>query len=103
MLLVIVSYAFYAFGMALICCELGERFSNCYSEIPEKICQFEWYLFTPELQKILPIMMIVAQQPVEIECFGSISCSRETFKKVQFANELFRQIGLKIIMKLLSF
>lgn len=86
MLLVIISYAFYAFGTLLISCDLGERLSNSYSGIMKKIEQFEWYLFAIELQKILPIIMIAAQQPVEIECFGSISCSHETFKKVKFGH-----------------
>lgn len=45
------------------------------------------------VQKILPTILIHAQQPINIHCFGSIPCNRETFKKVK-AN-LFAYIKLR--------
>lgn len=35
---------------------------------------------------MLPIILIVSQKPVELECFGGISGLPETFKKVRYLN-----------------
>lgn len=72
----------YAFGTLFVACELGQRASNAFDEINDVIGQFDWYLFPDELKKILPIIMQFAQRPVDVEFFGSISCSREVFKRV---------------------
>lgn len=44
--------------------------------------EFDWYLFPSEIQRMLPIIMMYAQQPVGIACFGSTTCNRDTFKYV---------------------
>lgn len=62
--------------------ELGERISKAFSEVFDEIDRLDWYKLPIELQKILPIILLDAQQLVVLECFGSISCSREVFKKV---------------------
>lgn len=82
MLTVTIVYACYAFGVVGIICELGQRLSNAFDEIPDTIVDFEWYLFPPGIQRILPTILLAAQQPVYLECFGSISGTRETFKNV---------------------
>lgn len=43
----------------------------------------DWYRFPIKLQKMLPIILIDAQQLVALDCFGSITCSREVFKQVR--------------------
>lgn len=68
--------------MVFFSCEIGQRFSDAYKEIDDKIDEFNWYLMLMKIQRILPIIMINTQQPIFIECFGSSTCSRETFKKV---------------------
>lgn len=75
-------YAFYAFGAVFIMCELSQRITNSFEDMSDKIQSFEWYLFPREIQKILPINLIATQQPVVLECFGSVGALRETFKKV---------------------
>lgn len=75
-------YACYAFGVALFICELGQRLTNAFGEIGDVIADFDWYLFSFEIRKLLPTLLMVAQQPVALECFGSISGSRDTFKTV---------------------
>lgn len=70
-------------------CELGERMSSVMFEINESIDQLDWFLFPHGIQKMLPIILLAVQQPVEIKCFGSIACSRDSFKNVRLAlNEL---------------
>ena len=85
-------YACYAFGMVFMICELGQRISNAFEEIDDVIAQFNWYLFSDELKRMLPIILMNTQAPVVFECFGSISCSREAFKKVRETKIQFNQI-----------
>lgn len=73
---------FYAFLWVFISCELGERFCNSIDEICDVIERLNWYSFSIEVQRMLPFIIIIAQQPVALEVFGSVLCQRETFKKV---------------------
>lgn len=73
---------FYAFCSVLVVCELGERFTIAYDGIDCEIEKFDWYSFPIEVQRLLPVLMLNAQQPVTIECFASTSTNREAFKKV---------------------
>lgn len=75
-------YGFWAFMMVLFASEIGQRFSNTFEKIDDKINEFDWYLLPMEVQRILPIIMINTQRPTFITCFGSSTCSRDTFKKV---------------------
>lgn len=68
--------------LAFVPCELGERVSAAYIEVCDVICKLDWYAFPCEMQKLLPFIMVNAQQPVTLKCFGSISCAREVFKRV---------------------
>lgn len=68
--------------MVFICCELGERLTMAYAKLEFQIEQFDWYAFPIEAQRLLPILMLNAQQPIALQCFGCISTNREAFKKV---------------------
>lgn len=72
----------FALTFVFIACELGQRLTDAFEEIEDIVDHFDWYLFPNEIKRILLIVMVIAQQPVEMECFGSISCSRVTFKNV---------------------
>lgn len=64
-------------------CEFGERLNKSSSEeINYTFEQSAWYLFPRDVQSVLPFLIMVAQKPVDLDVFGSISCSRITFKKV---------------------
>lgn len=82
MLLVVFIEVAYAFGLLCVACELGERFRNLFDEIAVTIEQFKWYSFPFGMQRILPIIILNAQEPVAIACFGSILCDRKSFKFV---------------------
>lgn len=71
-----------AFGWLLISCELGERFRAEFDEISDVIDQFKWYSFPNKVQQRLSTIIFIAQLPVALEVFGSISCQRESFKNV---------------------
>lgn len=64
--------------------ELDQRFSNAIKEIDDVIIQFDWYLFTREIQRVLPTVMQSAQKPYVIICFGNVLCGRKQFRKVCF-------------------
>lgn len=82
--LMTIFYASFAFGYVFITCELFQRLTDGFDEINDAVDQLKWYQFSNEIRKMLPTLLINVQQPVFIKCFGSISCSRETFKKVSF-------------------
>lgn len=82
MLFVVIFYASYAFGMILIICELGQRLTDAFEQVANKIKNIKWYLFSPEIQRLLPILIMVSQKPIVVQCFGNISGIRKTFKKV---------------------
>lgn len=65
-----------------ISCELGQRMSDSFDKINFTIDQLDWYLFPIKIQRMLPMIIEIAQEPVELECFGSIACIREVFKNV---------------------
>lgn len=83
---------FYAFGSLFLVCDLGQRLSNAYDEIDFVINQLDWYQFPDEIRQVWPIIINMVQQSVEIRCFGSVSCNRETLKKVS----LWMEKGFKI-------
>ena len=71
-----------SFILVFITCEIFGKISNDFDTISDIMDQFKWYLFPVEVQRILPTILMHAQQPVNINCFGSIPCNRETFKQV---------------------
>ena len=69
--------------LVFVACEIGERGSEKITEIEDEINKFDWYLFPMPIQQMLPTILISIQKPAIIECFGSISCTREQFKMVK--------------------
>lgn len=63
-------------------CEFGERISFAFYKINIALDRFKWYRLPKEVQKMLPIIMIAAQEPVQLNIFGSVACNRITFKEV---------------------
>lgn len=74
----------YAFSVMFICCELAQRISVAFDECSEMVDQLDWYLFPAKIQRMLPTILNFTQQPIEIKCFGSTACDRETFKSVSY-------------------
>lgn len=72
----------YAFGLIQNMCEVGHRLRNSFIEIYNLIEQFSWYKYPNRIQRHLIIILVVAQKPVNLICFGSNSCDRDTFKRV---------------------
>lgn len=81
-LLATINFTLYAFGDVFMICELCQRSSDRYDELNDIIGQFEWYFLPAKIQRFLPMIIMSVQEPVSFECFGSITCDRETFKRV---------------------
>lgn len=66
-------------------CEFGERFRLAFDEIHSMIqLKINWYLVPVKAQKILAIMLIVTEKPVELDIFGSTSSNRNISKVVGY-------------------
>lgn len=72
----------YSFGDLFVACEMGTRITVAFAECSEMIEQFEWYRFPTRIRRMMPMILMFTQQPIEIICFGSTGCDRETFKSV---------------------
>ena len=72
----------WSFNLVLISCEFAEKVTTAFEDIDDEINQLHWYLYPYEVRKFLPTIMITVQDTVNVECFGSIPCNRETFKNV---------------------
>lgn len=75
--------------MIFLYCEIGEKVTHGFNEISHEIGQIDWYLFPIEQLKFLPTIISVVQQPMHFSGFGSISYTREDFKKVQISSQFF--------------
>lgn len=71
-----------SFVLMFFICEFGERLSHYFNTFDDAFGQCRWYLFPIEMQRMLVIATINTQQPVIIQSFGNIPCTRDSFKRV---------------------
>ena len=74
--------SFWSYGFIFCLCECGQQVLDAFEEICDEIDRFNWYEFPIDIQKMLPIILIVSQEPVGMVAYGNIECKREIFKKV---------------------
>lgn len=72
----------YSFGLICVYCEMCEEITSGFEEVADAIYQLDWYTYPLDIQRMLPLVLNYAQQPVQTIAFGNIPCTRETFKKV---------------------
>lgn len=73
---------FWALMCMSIFCELGERVTNHFETVDEELQRCDWHMLPIEVQRIYLIFISDTQQPRNITCYGDISSTRDTFKKV---------------------
>ena len=56
--------------------------TGSFADLNDAIYQLDWYTFPSEIQRMLPTLLMNAQQEVIIKGFGNMICKRETFKTV---------------------
>lgn len=81
-LLLLILSGIFALTLVSIACELGQRLNNAFDRINLTIDRFNWYLLPNEVKRVLPVVIVIAQQPVSLKCYGSIVCTRDVFKDV---------------------
>lgn len=86
---------FYPFAVLLLACELGQRINVAYEECSEMVDHLDWYLLPMKVQRLHPLVLHFTQQPIDIKCFGSVECCRDTFKYVSI-NETNRLVFIDI-------
>ena len=80
--------AFWSFVLLFLICEFGQMITNRFDQLNEAIDDCDWSSFPKEIQKILPIIIQNTQRPVVLRTFENASCSRETFRRVNFHFEV---------------
>lgn len=99
---------FWAFAVIFGICEFGQRLCGAFDEVNHLYDQTAWYLFPYNVQHALSYLMMVAQKPVELRVFGSISCGRVTLENVskiilfEKINKLQNQIDPNIFVLIFS-
>lgn len=63
-------------------CELGEQVNHQFEIFGEELERCNWNNLPTELQRMYLIFLSDIQQPVNIQSYGGIICSRDTFEKV---------------------
>lgn len=81
-LFTVLFYAFFAFGVVFMSCEIGQRMTNAFEEVEDVTCQNSWYLFPLNVQRMFPMIIISLQETVELPIIGTVACGRDTFEKV---------------------
>lgn len=80
---------FWAIILVFTTCECGQRFSDAFKSFNGVLSQIDWYLLPISAQRILPMIIINAQQPMDVRCYGNVPCGRATFKKVMRAQNIY--------------
>lgn len=73
---------FWSFSAIFGVCEFGKSLTGSFEEINDIYHQFAWYRFPFKAQQMLITLLVIAQEPIELHVFGSISCGRITLKNV---------------------
>lgn len=81
-LMTLICEMFWSLAISFLLYEFGERTCNEFNEFSNGIGQLNWHLFPIEIQRMLPTVLSVAQQPVLIRGFGNFAYLRESFKRV---------------------
>lgn len=76
--------SFYAFGLVFMFCEFGEQIKRRSDEINDAICDLDWNTFPLHVQRMMPVILLSVQNPVELTAYGGVRCARLTFKAASF-------------------
>lgn len=82
-------FTIWVFVLTFLFCEPGERVSNQFESFGEELQRCNWYKLSMEMQRLYAIFLLNTQQPIIIESYGQLQCTRETFKRVIISDQLF--------------
>lgn len=72
----------YVFGIIFIECEIGHHLSSEFDSINDAVYELDWNSYPDNIKRMMPIILQVTLEPVELSAYGNYACSRETFKRV---------------------
>lgn len=78
----------WSFAIMFFNCEIGQDVSNQFNKLSDDIWKCDWYLLSHQLQRMLIVIIINAQDPVFIRGFGNVECTRDSFKQAIIWNEI---------------
>lgn len=74
--------SFWSFAIIFILCEFGGSLTCQYDEWIDIIYQSDWNTYPSDIQRMLSTVILAAQEPIVLQAFGNLSCTRESSKKV---------------------
>lgn len=89
-LMIPVILVFWSFVIIYFYCNHGEMMTTQFNDFNEQVCQCNWYFLPMEIQKMLLILLSATGQPVLIRGYGSIVCTRDSFKNVSIHRKKFQ-------------
>lgn len=63
-------------------CEAGEFMTKQFNQFDDELCQCNWYFFPIDLQRKFLVLILTSQQLTFFKGYGSIVCTRNSFKEV---------------------
>lgn len=75
---------FWSFAVVYIFCDGGEMFTAKFQDFNDELEKCDWYTFPIKFQRMHAILLVNAQQTVNIHGFGNILLTRDVMKKVIF-------------------
>lgn len=70
-------------------CVFGDETTTKFEKMYGSICKCSWYEFPIETQKVLPLVLRTAQQPVHLRGYMNVRCTREFMKAVSYLTFVF--------------
>lgn len=67
----------------LVIFEPGERVTEQFDRFDLEFSRCEWENLTIKMQRMYLTFLSDTQQPKNLQCYGGIMCTRETFKQVK--------------------
>lgn len=82
-----ISLALTVFFQVFLICESSQRITDSFDKM-DVYTLWNWYSLPSRTQKYLPMIVANFQQEVVLSTVGSLTCSRDTFKRVNFTRRL---------------
>lgn len=81
--IMVLSMAFtWTFLFVFAICEPGECVTKEFDGFCRELERYDWYLLPIDLRRSYWIFLLNAHESINIQCYGRVMCTRETFKKV---------------------
>lgn len=82
-IVLLVFVLFWTIVFFIILCEPGARLTAQFEMLSIEVSRYDWYLLPIGMQGMYIIFLSDTQNPMQILCYGNITCDRDTTKKVQ--------------------